>query len=460
LFQLLGLVAAESLPMWVATALLDDDTARSTDALELLVDSQLVDVTAVNPHGHPRFVFHDITRLFARELLAGQQEERAGTAALERVLAGWLAQVEAAHRKIYGGDFTVLRGSAPRLWLSGGRLDNVVEDPLAWLSTERQNLCLAVGQAADLGLSELCWEIAVSLVTLFEAHSYFDDWQQTHERALAAVRAAGNRRGEAALLCSLGSLHLSRNRLAPARSVLPRALELFDELGDTHGRAMALRNLSLLHYVEGDTARSADACRLALDGFRQEGDLVGHAHVLGQVARIDLDAGRYESAVERLNTALAICRDVSVPRVEAQILHRLGEVRFRQRRYDQAKLVMGNVLAIVRSDSDLVGEGYALHTLGLICSGTGDKDESARLLRAAIDIRERIMDFVGAARVSLDLATLLGEWDRYGEAITLAERAVHIFADRRVPVWEDKARGVLDTLVGTRRPLGRRASGL
>jgi DNA-binding SARP family transcriptional activator len=460
LFRLLGLVAAESLPMWVVAALLDDDTARSTDALELLVDSQLVDVTAVNRHGQPRFVFHDIIRLFARELLADHQEDQAGTTALERVLAGWLAQVERAHRKIYGGDFTVLRGSAPRLWLDGGHMNSVVEDPLAWLDTERQNLCLAVGQAADRGLSELSWELAVSLVTLFEANSYFDDWQQTHLRALRAVRKADNRRGEAALLCSLGSLHLSRNRLAPARSVLPKALELFEELGDTHGTAMTLRNLSLLYYGEGDAARSADACRLALDGFQQEGDLIGRAHVLGQVARIDLDAGRYESAVDRLNTALAICRQVNVPRVEAQTRHRLGEVLFRQRRYDQAKLVMGDVLAAVRSDGDLVGEGYALHTLGLICSELGDKAESERLLRAAIDIRERIMDFVGAARVSLDLAALLGEWDAYGEAITLAERAAHTFADRKVPVWVNRARDVLDTLVGARRSVGRRASGL
>ncbi|MFL6126422.1 AfsR/SARP family transcriptional regulator [Actinophytocola sp.] len=465
LFRLLGLVAAESLPMWVAAALLDDDTARSSDALELLVDSQLVDVVVVdvmaaNAGGRPRFVCHDITRLFARELLADHQEDRAATTALERVLAGWLAQVERAHRQIYGGDFTVLRGSAQRLWLAGGHMDGVVEDPLAWLDGERQNLCLAVEQAADRGLSELSWELAVSLVTLFEAHSYFDDWQQTHECALTAVRAAGNRRGEAALLCSLGSLHLSRNRLAPARSVLPRALELFEELGDTHGLAMTLRNLSLLHYAEGDTARSADACHRALDGFRREGDLVGHAHALGHAARIDLDAGRYQSAVDRLNTALAICREVKVPRVEAQIRHRLGEVLFRQRRYDQARLVMGQVLAIVRADGDLVGEGYAVHTLGLICSGTGDRDEGERLLRAAIDIRERIMDFVGAARVGLDLAALLGEWGRYREAIALAERAAHTFGDRKAPMWEDRARDVLDALAGTRPAVDRRASGL
>lgn len=37
---------------------------------------------------------------------------------------------------------------------------------------------------------------------------------------------------------------------------------------------------------------------------------------------------------------------------------------------------------------------------------------------------------------------------------------VHTFADRKVPVWEDRARDVLDALTGARRFLGRRASGL
>ncbi len=39
-------------------------------------------------------------------------EERA--AALGRVLGGWLALAEEAHRREYGGDYTILHGGAPR----------------------------------------------------------------------------------------------------------------------------------------------------------------------------------------------------------------------------------------------------------------------------------------------------------------------------------------------------------
>lgn len=126
--------------MWVDAALLYDDTAQSTDALELLVDSQLIDVVAVNPHGRPRFVFHDITRLFARELLADHQEDRDETTVLERVLAGWLAR--SSGRTARSTAATLPSCADPRLACGWpvGHMDSIVEDPLAWLDTERQNL--------------------------------------------------------------------------------------------------------------------------------------------------------------------------------------------------------------------------------------------------------------------------------------------------------------------------------
>lgn len=449
LFRLLGLVAAESLPAWVAEALLDEDAATSLDALEMLVDTQLLDVVSFDPHGRPRFALHNIIGVFARELLAEHEDDRSRTAAMARVLGGWLAQVEQAHRTIYGGDFTVLRGGAPRFRCPDEHLSLAAKELLVWLDAERENLCLAVGQAADLGLTELSWELAVSLVTLFEAHSYFDEWQQTHDRALRAVRRAGNRRGEAALLCSLGSLQLSRNRLPAARAALQPALAVFDEIDDAQGLAMTWRNLALLHYEEGDPGRSGAAGGHALEGFRQLGDLVGQAHVLGQLARVALHAGDYDLAVDRLNTALAICREVGFARVEAQILLRLGEVLYRRRWYDQAKLVIDIVLDIVRRDGDAVGESCALHMLGLVRAGMGSPQEGERLFRAAIDIRDRILDVVGTAQVNLDLAELLRERRALDEATTLVAHALRTFRDRKLPLWEARARTLFESLNGT-----------
>ncbi|MGW5740802.1 BTAD domain-containing putative transcriptional regulator [Amycolatopsis sp. NPDC003861] len=450
LFRLLSLAAGDGVPAWAGAAMLDVDVEQATDALEVLVDSQLLEVVGMDPAGRPRYGFHDIIRVFAKERLAEQETPDVRAEALHRMLGGWLAFVDQAHRKVYGGEFTVLRGNARRWPLPG---DVVLDDPLLWLEMERINLCRAVGQAADAGLHELCWELAVRSVTLFEAHSYFDEWQQTHDRALEAVRRAGNRRGEAALTCSLGSLHLTRHRLGRARSVLQPALRLFSELGDDHGLALTRRNLALVDYNQGDRERSADEYRLALEGFRRVGDLVGEAHVLSQVARIELDAGGYGHAIEELNRALAICREVGGQRVETQVLYWLGEAMFRQRRYEQAELLTGVVLDMVRRNGDAVGESHALHTLGLIKGRAGDREQAEKLLRAAIDVCEQIADPVGAAAVTLDLAALLGEHEEYSRAVTLAEQALRVFVDRGAPALEARARDVFESLTDTRGTL-------
>jgi DNA-binding SARP family transcriptional activator/tetratricopeptide (TPR) repeat protein len=448
LFRLLSVVAAESVPVWVAAGLLDGDPVESASLVELLVDTQLLDVAGLDLNGDPRYAFHDIIRLFAGEQLARCEDAGARQQALVRVLGGWLSLVESAHHKLYGGDFTVLRGESTR-WQPPADVRAVVAaDPLRWLDAERLNLCAAVGQAADAGLHEQAWELAVYLVTLFETCSYFDDWQQTHDRALEAVRRAENRRGEAALLCSLGSLHVTRSRLAAAHSVLHPALTLFKAAGDDYGVAMTQRNLALLYDAEGESEAAAAAYQQAADGFRRAGDSVGQAHLLNQIARIELANGDTAAAVDRLRGALEICRDVESPRVEAQVLLRLGEAMCQQRQYEDAQLIMSTVLEMVRRGRDTAGESHTLHALGVIAIKLGRPEEAEESLLAAVAIRERALDYAGVARVHLDLARLLADSGQTAEAVDLVERAVKTFDERRMQVWQTKARQLLDSLTG------------
>jgi DNA-binding SARP family transcriptional activator/tetratricopeptide (TPR) repeat protein len=448
LFRLLSAVAAESIPVWLAAGLLDGDPVESASLVELLVDTQLLDVAGLDLNGDPRYAFHDIIRLFAGEQLTRAEDADSRRQALVRVLGGWLCLVESAHHKLYGGNFTVLRGGSPRWQPPADVREVVVTDPLRWLDAERLNLCAAVGQAADAGLHEQAWELAVYLVTLFEAYSYYDDWQATHERALEAVRRAGNRRGEAALLCSLGSMYVGRRRVAAAQSVLHPALTLFKATGDSYGVAMTQRNLALLYDAEGEIEAASAALQQAADGFRQAGDLVGQAHVLNQIARIELANGDTAAAVDRLRGALEICRDLESPRVEAQVLFRLGEAMRQQRQFEEAELIMSTVLEMVRRARDTTGESHALHALGLIAVKLGRSTEAEESLRAAVALREQALDQVGVATVHLDLAQLFADRGQTAEAVELVERAVKTFDERRMHALQVKARHLLDSLTG------------
>ncbi|WWQ66584.1 BTAD domain-containing putative transcriptional regulator [Streptomyces sp. Q6] len=391
---------------WVAAALLDVDLFQAVDLLDQLVEAQLLEVVGNDPTSSPRYRLPGLIRLFAREELERHRDADGGDAALERVVGGWLSLVDEAHRRIYGGDFTVLHGPAPRRRPAGLALDRVLADPLGWLESERANVCAAVGLAARTGQVEACWDLATGLVSLFEARCYFEDWERTHLQALDSVRDAGADRGRAALLCSLGSLHLSRSQLKAARQRLVPALELFIGLGDVHGCALARRNLALLEARNRNLEAALGRFWVALGEFREAGDQVGAASVLVHMARLEGDRGNWSTAGGYLHEALEICQGAGSRRVELQVRYVLSDLMQRQGRYEEAEDVLTDLLRQVRERRDVAGESRVLQRLGGVSARLGRNDDAQRLLRAAIATRERIMDRVGAAEVRLELAQL------------------------------------------------------
>lgn len=406
LLRLLSLLDGPSTGGWVAAALLDVDLFQAVDLLDQLVEAQLLEVVGNDATSSPRYRLPGLIRLFAREELDRHRDADDCDAALVRVTGGWLSLVDEAHRRIYGGDFTVLHGPAPRRSPAGLTPDRALADPLAWLESERANACAAVGLAARTGQAEACWDLATGLVSLFEARCYFEDWEATHLQALESVRVAGAERGRAALLCSLGSLHLSRSQLKAARQRLVPALELFTALAEVHGCALARRNLALLEARQRNPEAALGHFWVALGEFWEAGDYVGAASVLVHMARLEGDRGNWGTASGYLNEALDLCQGVGSRRVELQVRYVLSDLMQCHGRYEEAEEVLTDLLRQVRERRDVAGEARILHRLGGISARLGRTDDAQRLLRAAIATRERIMDRVGAAEVRLELAQL------------------------------------------------------
>lgn len=434
LMNRLGGLDADDLPAWTAAAVLDDAEGDSLNRLDRLVDAHLVDTTAGEAITSSRYRFHDLVRIFARERLR-QNEPSAESESIGRVLGGWLQLTGLAHRRLYGGEFVTLHGDGARWPVPAAYTDDVVDDPLRWLESERANICSAIRQGIDFGLDELCWDLSVSMVSLFEVRSYFDDWLATHEHSLAATRAAGNDRGSAALLCSLGSLYLNQSRLERARSALMPALELFAGLDDARGLALTRRNLGLLERMRG-VADSARAYYVqSLEGFVVLGDLVGEASVLSQVAQIDLDEGDHGAALVKLERAAGICGEVRSPRIESQVRYKLGKALLALGEYESAGQVMAEVLDLVKNANDVQGESYAVHMLGVIERKRGRLARAAELLEKAIDLCARNLDHVGVARAQLELADVELTRGAPKQARMLAEQAHTIFVEYKIPKW-------------------------
>ncbi|WP_410537655.1 BTAD domain-containing putative transcriptional regulator [Streptomyces sp. KL2] len=439
LFRRLSMVRVLDFPDWTAAALLDVSPAEGRELLDTLVDAQLLDVVVYPGSRSPRYRFHDLIRIYAKERLSAEEDGHERAAALSRLLGGWLALAEEAHRSEYGGDYTILHGSAPRWRPAGGWDPDGMADPAYWWEAERRALTAAVRQAAQAGLDELCWDLALTAVTLFEAKGYFDDWRECATVAREAAERAGNRTGTAAMLYSLGTLHMFQTQMAEARYCFEAALAAFRAEGDAHGCALVLRNAAHVDGLYGDIPRMLDRYDESLRTMRAVGDRVGEAHILRSLAKFHLGEGDPQTAGELLDEALAICREVSCPRMEVQVVHRFAEVYMATGRIDLARQALHRVLRMVRDTGDRIGEVHVVYGLGLLRHREGRLDTAETTLAHALGLARR----VGEQLIEAKALYALGEiaLARGGEASAARHlRAAHeIFGKLGSVLWQAKA---------------------
>lgn len=245
LFRRIGLFDCPQTSSWLGAVLVDGDDVEG-------VFEELVDASLLQQRGQ-RYVMQDLVRAFAAERAQAEDRDELRTAAIERACAVFLDLAEQVRERHDGGCFTPLRGKG-----SGAPLDTRLADrlfgghALAWLDEERATLLTAIRQAAAYGLDELCWNLAMTGVTLFETHGYIEHWRTVGELALEVCRETGNLRGEAAMLYVLSSMFVSEQRYAEAYPLLEKAIGLFEETGEVPRHVLAPRDLTPAEQLRGE----------------------------------------------------------------------------------------------------------------------------------------------------------------------------------------------------------------
>ncbi|MBO4204895.1 AfsR/SARP family transcriptional regulator [Micromonospora echinofusca] len=460
-FRMLGVPELPEIPGWALTPLLAVPLPEAEELVERLVEVRLLDAyRPVAGSSEVRYRMHDLVHAFARELLAATTTDRVRAAARARFCGAWLALAETATARLPAGFRRGGVGTAER-WAgwTPADLDAVIgDDPLAWCERERATLVAVVRQAATAGLDELAWDLAATLARFFELREHLEDWRGTHESALAACRAAGNRRGAAYLLRGLGELHLDSDRLTEALDCLrpalaglvelgdrfgqslvlralgttyrlagrpdealdasTRALAICVELDDPTGRAQILHNLGVLHRRAGRLAEAERTYRAALLLFRQLGDRFGEAYTLCSlgivVAARSVDPVRADAVSEaeaQFSRSVAICAEVGYRRGEAIAVGHLGELHLRAGRYDLALVELRRAVAGCQEVGDRPGVAIGLRRLGELFLARGDRSAGRAALRRCLALsrqcdlpeeRARAMELLGTLRAPIE----------------------------------------------------------
>ncbi|MGI5288135.1 BTAD domain-containing putative transcriptional regulator [Nonomuraea polychroma] len=443
LFRLLSAVNVTDFTSWVACALLDAPAAEVERHLDLLVDANLLRISTTDSLGQTRYRFHDLVRLYGVEVTHAEESPRTLQAALERVGGAYLLLAEQAHLRRHGGDYATLHGKAPRWNPGGAAVELVRQDPLGWLETERHALLGIIQQTARADLDELCWDLALTVTTLFETRNSFDDWRESSEHALVATRRTGNRRGEAAMLYSLGSLQVFLSDFATADQLFSAALELFDEVGERHGYALALRNAALYDRVRGRFLEALDRYATALEILRAVRDRYTEAHVLINIAQVLIDQGTLKEAESLLGAAIEIFKAIESRRGEALSLYQLGEVYRRHGNLRASQSAFEAVLAYSREGADPIGEVHGLLGLGDLHLEQGAAASAERAFSEALVRAREIGERFGEARALFALGVLESAREQREAGRLLLEKAAQIFAELRADLWERRVREAL-----------------
>ncbi|WP_371496282.1 tetratricopeptide repeat protein [Kitasatospora sp. NBC_00374] len=445
LFRRLAVLDVPEFPGWVAAPLCELDPGRAEDLLEILVDVRLVEVASSGGGSRPvRYRLHNLIRSFARERLDAEERDIAQEAALRRALGAWLALTEEAHRREYGAGLPSPSGDTDRWPLPQPFTRELLRRPTAWLESEQQALVAAVRQAAEHGLAGLCWGLALAAADFLATGGHLADWRRTAQAAVAVTGGpAGDARGHAAALYSLGAVDAAQGRLTDARERLERARALFAELGDRHGLGLVLRALGGVSQLLGDGPAAQRQWAQALAGLDAAGDTAGQAHVLCDLAGAGLESGHHRPAGKLLERALELGVRSGNGRVQARVRHCVSELQLLTGHSGAAECGFHQTLRTARDTRDRIGEAHALHGLGRVRLRQGRPDEAGPALQHALRIALHAGDRLLYGRVMHTLGDTSLAQGRTSAAQVQLRDALEVFVELGHPRGQSAVRDSL-----------------
>jgi DNA-binding SARP family transcriptional activator len=384
LFRLLGLLDAADTAAWTAAALVGRSEQEAEDLLEQLVRAGLLEVAGRDCAGQVRYRLHDLMRLYARErgLAADSRAER--DAAAGRFFGTALHLAERADRCLGNPFVFPLYDAAPRPEPGETVVRRVLAGPVAWLEAEGTLLAGAVGQAARLGMAGYAWELTSALGQFLSTHRYTDAWQDCATRAVAAARAAGDVRGEAAALLQYADWLGDVGRYGDATRSIRRALALVTGCGDTEAEAVCRTLMAIMALLHGQVARADQEAQRALALLGRSAPPAARARALIMLGLIRLHQGRHADSAACFTRVLRIHLAAGSVRGQAEARYRLGTVRLAQGRHTAAVRLLAQAMHSARQSGDLMNAMTAQIRLAQAFLEVGRLDDARPLLDHAV----------------------------------------------------------------------------
>jgi DNA-binding SARP family transcriptional activator len=395
-FRLLGLWQGPSISTAAAAALFGVPEYSAEDALEVLVDTHLLESVTTD-----RYRFHDLLRVYAAERAADDLLAAERDAAVTRLLTWYMRTADAAATAVSPHRYNIVLDPGgtdpPPLAFAG------VDDALAWYDSERANLVAATRQAAASGLHDIAWRLPAPLFSMFNRRGNWAECIATHHIALDSSRQAGNRPGEAWVLNNLGDA-LGVTRDPEGAGHLERSLAIRREIGDRIGEAQAANNLADAYQALGRTEEAVELYRRALELNREIGYRYGEGVALVNLGSTLLDFDRAPEAIGFLLEAQRIFAELDHLEGAGYALHILGRCYLSLRRDAEALECLSQAVASYLATGNRRRQAATLRSLGTAQNRVGLAAEGRESLAQAAVIFTELGDIAQAEEIGAEQA--------------------------------------------------------
>lgn len=486
LFRRLGLHPGPQFGLHAAAALGGLPAAQTDRMLDALVNQHLLD----EPARH-RYRMHDLLRDYANQRARIDEEARARSTAVRRMLDYYLYVADNAARLLQPHDdrLDVPVQHVPQTFPAISTAAEAQE----WFEQEYLNLLAVARHALDRKAYHHAARLPHALAQYLDRRGRWKEAVEAHESALRASYALGDTAGQAGALIALATAHWGTEKLDLAQFYAETALTMYSDLGDEAGQAEAHLQLGRVHWHARRPAlaeqhlRECAALRAKLKDqrglgvatyhlgivaieFGAPGDSVGPFQKALRIAQSTRDAasernclnnlgdayqalGRYAEAERHYRAALALTRRIGSPHHLAMIAANLGGVYAHTGDHAAALASYESALSTFRQIEDVRNEIDTLVGMSDACRELRREDEAHELLVRALALVEAMEDPLLHGKVHYAFGEVHRQQRRFPQALQAYRSALAHTRRAAAPAEQARAlRRIGDVLAITRGP--------
>jgi DNA-binding SARP family transcriptional activator/Flp pilus assembly protein TadD len=353
LFRLLGLHPGPDVGLPALAALTGSAVADARRPLAELLRAHLL-----AEHAPGRYTFHDLLRVYATELVHGQEPEANRRAATHRMLDHYLHTARTADALLTPQPNPIALppsqpGAGPEALANDG-------EALSWFTAEHRVLLAAIAQGVD----SHAWQLSATLTTFLDRQAHWRPLADAQGKALAAAVRQGDRAGQANAHRGLGLANDRLGRPESARIHYQLALDLFGELDNHAGQARTHQHLARMCSSQGRYRQARDHAQHSLEHYRAVRDLAGQSAALNHLGWCCTQLGDHHQALTHCRQALTLALAIGDLNGQAHIRDSLGYIHHHLGQHEQAVAAYQQAVDLFHQSGDRHSEATGLTDLG------------------------------------------------------------------------------------------------